>query len=196
MAILAAGSGGITFREDMKMKAALGLLVLLQLGMLSSSTVTYGGEPSLQPGDTGYENLSRPPEISHGRVSKVDVVGAWTSEPTLDQLGYIQVSYVFKRDGAYSQKLDMKSFCEPWVGQNCEYFWTVFDGQYSLADETLTLQQRKATSIILYRGQEDPISKDISFSPQRHEFLVKVAAGSLILKDKRTGRLEIFKPTR
>ena len=73
------------------------------------------------------------------QVADVNIVGVWQSEPTFGQLGLIQSSYTFNADGSYSNKLDMMSFCVETFGHDCEYYWMVIDGGYSVKDGVLTL---------------------------------------------------------
>ena len=124
-----------------------------------------------------------------------NVIGSWVAEPVLGQLGRIQVSYTFKADGSFSKKLDMLSFCGMGaVSPDCEYYWMVTEGNYSVAGSVVSLRSEKGKSIQLRRGQTHPVSSDLKIKPQVEEFILKIEGGKLILTDKKKGESQIFVP--
>ena len=130
------------------------------------------------------------------QAAYVNVVGSWTADPALGQLGLIQVSYQFKADGQYIQRLDLKSFCDEYYGQNCEYFWMVFEGEYSVTRGVITLHPQIEKIVILHRGQANPViqQKDQNTNARAEEFSIDVIHGNLILTNRINSRATTFKP--
>ena len=115
-----------------------------------------------------------------------DVTGVWMAEPQLGQLGMIQSSYTFNGDGTFQQKADFKSFCGMGaVKPDCEYFWTVSEGTYSLGVDALTLKHEKMTSILKYQGYAEPQRRDMQMRPMTESMQVSFEGDRMTLTDKK-----------
>ena len=119
----------------------------------SSTDKETKGELATPPGIS-----TQPPQIAlslHGERAKAsDVVGHWISEPAPGQLGVSQSSYSFHQDGTYSHKLDFISFCDGCSGRiDCDYFWMIFEGNYTVQSGVFTLETGSMKRIILPTGQ-------------------------------------------
>ena len=123
---------------------------------------------------------------------EADVTGVWTAEPQLGQLGVIQSSYTFNSDGTFQQKADFKSFCGMGaVKPDCEYFWTVSEGTYSLGVDALTLKHEKMTSILKYQGYAEPQRRDMQMRPMTESMQVSFEGDRMTLTDKK-GKLHSY----
>lgn len=134
--------------------------------------------------------------VSHAAEELVDfdITGSWASEPQLGQLGFVQVSYTFSRDGTFSQKVDFKSFCGMGaVTPDCDYFWNVLQGKYSLNDSVLKLHHEKARSHLKYQGKAEPVLRDMEMQPMTEEMRLSVDQGRLVFTNKK-GQAQIFSP--
>jgi hypothetical protein len=85
-----------------------------------------------------------------------EIVGSWRADPHLSQLGLVQNTYSFRNDGTYSQITNFFSFCEERYEQDCEYFWTVTDGDYSFTEGKLKLYPKKQTRVTQKKGGSAP----------------------------------------
>jgi len=134
-------------------------------------------------------------DIDTVQAAVIQIVGDWQSEPILGQLGVIQSSYTFNAEGSYSNKLDMISFCEEQYGQDCEYFWKVFSGKYSVEDEVITLSAIEDKTVKLGKGQSKPdIRIDAEFNPQTNEYMVKLDAGNLVMTGIKDNESVTYRP--
>jgi hypothetical protein len=107
-----------------------------------------------------------------------DVTGVWMSEPALGQLGYVQNTYTFKKDGKFSLKMDFKSFCGMGaVTPDCEYFWMVFEGDYLLSGNSLVLNTTKGQDIQQRKGEPKPIVRDDTLRGENRQSFEYVANG-------------------
>lgn len=123
-----------------------------------------------------------------------DITGSWVSEPQLGQLGFVQVSYTFSRDGTFSQKVDFKSFCGMGaVTPDCDYFWNVSQGKYSLNGSILKLHHEKASSQLKYQGKAEPVLRDMKMKPMTEEVRLGVDQGKLVFTSKQ-GKTQVFSP--
>jgi hypothetical protein len=110
-----------------------------------------------------------------------DVTGVWMSEPTLGQLGYVQKTYTFKKDGKFSVKTDFKSFCgQGAVTPDCEYFWMVFEGDYSLSGNSLVLHTTKGQNIQKRKGEPKPIVRDDTPKGENRQSIEYVVNGKAL----------------
>lgn len=120
------------------------------------------------------------------------------AEPILGQLGYIQNTYAFKKDGKFSLKQDFKSFCGIGaVTPDCEYFWMVFEGIYSISGNSLVLHTTKGQHVQQRKGESKPIIRDELLqggNKQTFEFLVDGNTLSLIEKSKNKPMIFIRQP--
>jgi len=134
--------------------------------------------------------------FSAEQPAATSVTGAWLAEPVLGQLGLIQVSYTFKADGSFSQKLNMLSFCgRGAVTPDCEYFWFVTDGKYTVSGSVLRLHIEKKRDILKLQGQSVPRIRDDGGTPVPAlvEYSIANDQGKLILTDKK-GNAQTFLP--
>ena len=138
------------------------------------------------------ENIEQAVEIE--QAADINIVGVWQSEPILGQLGLIQSSYTFNSDGSYSNKLNMISFCEERHGQDCEYFWLLSDGGYSVKNGVITLSNIETKAVRLRKGQSKPEIKVQPDYPKSDEYMVKLEAGNLILTGIKDDESVIYKP--
>lgn len=123
-----------------------------------------------------------------------DITGSWASEPQLGQLGFVQVSYTFGQDGTFSQKADFKSFCGMGaVTPDCDYFWNVSQGKYSLNGSVLKLHHEKANSHLKYQGKAEPVLRDMQMQPMTEEMQLGVDQGKLVFTNKK-GKTQVFSP--
>lgn len=135
-----------------------------------------------------------PPLWAEEDTADAGVTGSWIAEPALGQLGFIQVSFTFREDGLFSQKLNFVSFCG--IGAlvpDCEYFWTVSEGKYFLAGKIIHLRHEKARSVQLRKGQTAPQVNDMGMKPLVEEFRFRINQGKLIFTDK-NGKSQTFMP--
>ena len=42
------------------------------------------------------------------------------------------------------------------MGQNCEYFWTIFDGRYSIENGVVTIYSKEKKYVTLKKEQSKP----------------------------------------
>lgn len=123
-----------------------------------------------------------------------DITGSWASEPQLGQLGVVQISYTFSQDGTFLQKLDFKSFCGMGaVTPDCDYFWNVSQGKYSLNGSVLKLHHEKANSHLKYQGKTEPVLRDMKMKPMTEEMQLSVDQGKLVFTSKK-GKTQVFSP--
>lgn len=137
--------------------------------------------------------VATPRALGIEQASNVNVVGSWTSDPVLGQLGFIQISYTFNADGSYSNKMNFISFCKG-QAQDCEYFWIISEGRYSVKSEALALHPKKLETVILRRGKTNP---DIHEKPSNlhvQEFFVELLHGNLVMTNKKNGESVTLKP--
>ena len=144
-------------------------------------------------------SLSIYPAISFGsqdieQATDITIVGAWQSEPTLGQLGLIQSIYTFNADGTYSNKLDFISFCEKGMGQNCEYFWMVFDGRYSVENGVITLSSKETKYVTLKKGESKPNIRVQTENLKPKEYMVELDEENLIMTDVNKSETFKYKP--
>lgn len=126
----------------------------------------------------------------------VDITGSWLAEPELGQMGMIQSSYAFQADGAFRQKADFKSFCgRGAVKPDCEYFWTVSEGTYTLEAGVLNLQHNRMTSLLKYQGYAEPQRRDMGMRRMQEAIRIVIQGDRMILTDKKGRTLEYVRST-
>jgi hypothetical protein len=138
------------------------------------------------------------------QLPDLDIVGAWQSEPILSQLGLIQTTYTFNADGSYSSKNNFMSFCEQKVGQNCEYFWEIDEGEYTIKNGVMILHAKTTTTVLLKKGESEPEihnlvrttrSEEYEAEHSFSEYRVELDAGNLSVTGMRgESEKRIFKP--
>lgn len=124
-----------------------------------------------------------------------DISGTWISDPELAQLGLIQVTYSFNKDGTFKHKLNFLSFCGIGaITPDCQYFWHVTEGRYTADSKALHLHFQKGFSQLLYQGQMVPLIRDMGLQPGSEDIQAMIdEQGNLVLSDKQ-GKLHSFKP--
>ena len=127
-------------------------------------------------------------------AADVEVVGEWQSEPALSQLGTMQSTYKFNADSSFSNKLNMISFCEIQDGQNCEYFWIIHEGTYSIKNGLLTLKTENVKGVILHKGKNKPEINNQKVQPFSENYKAKIDAGKLVLTNMKSTASEIYSP--
>jgi len=123
-----------------------------------------------------------------------DIVGTWMSEPILGQLGYIQTTYVFRKNGSFSAKSNFLSFCGIGaVKPDCEYFWIVDEGDYLLVSDSVTLTLKTQRSVQQRQGQAKPI---VRAEPLQRvvssTYTYQASTKSITLTEKDNGRQHVF----
>lgn len=123
-----------------------------------------------------------------------EIIGKWQSETIHSQLGFTQVSYTFNAGGSYSNKVDLMSMCEEQYRINCECFWMISDGRYSVKSGVITLYTKNVKIVILRKGQSKP---DIRFETDHahsNEYTVRLDAGKLIITGVKDNESVVLKP--
>lgn len=104
------------------------------------------------------------------QLPDIDIVGVWQSEPVLSQLGHVQTTYTFNADGSYSGKNNYISFCDQQSGQNCEYFWEITDGEYTVRNGVMILHAKTTTTVLLKQGESEPEIHKLVSAPRSEEY--------------------------
>lgn len=113
-----------------------------------------------------------------------NIIGTWVSEPTLGQLGYIQQTYIFRKNGKFSLKMDFQSFCGMGaVTPDCEYFWMVGEGRYAVSGDKLTLHMTRRQRIQQRKGAPHPLVQDDA-APASMAYTYTLQGNSLTLQNK------------
>lgn len=133
-------------------------------------------------------------QIKGERAKASDVLGSWISEPRLGQLGLIQSSYSFQKDGSYSHKLNFMSICDGCNrGIDCDYFWTIFEGKYTVRDGVFTLNSESEKKVILSTGQPKPSITVSSEHPQSHKVIIERKDDFLLIRNSIDAEVAVFK---
>jgi len=123
----------------------------------------------------------------------VDLMGTWVSEPALGQLGVIQTTITFSDEGAYAQKADFISFCDGQDrGIDCEYFWMINEGHYSVAGNIVTVHIKKDRKVLLRAGQAAPEITENSAYPRSHDLLVERQGNALLIRKSSDEKATMF----
>jgi hypothetical protein len=147
-----------------------------------------------QRADSYNSSSSNNKQTKGERAKASDVVGTWISEPTLGQLGMSQSSYSFQEDGTYSHKLDFISFCDECSGRiDCDYFWMIFEGNYTVQNGIFTLETGSMKRIILPTGQAEPIVTEDPNHPQSSEIMVERQGDDLLIRESAEAEASVFK---
>lgn len=130
---------------------------------------------------------------SGGNTPVGDLVGTWVSEPALGQLGMIQTTITFRDGGAYEQKADFISFCDGQDrGIDCEYFWMIHEGRYSVAGNIVTVRIEKDRKVLLRTGQAEPEVTKNSEYPRSHDLIVERQGDALWIRKSPDEEATVF----
>ena len=130
---------------------------------------------------------------SGGTAPDVELVGTWVSEPALGQLGMIQTTITFRDGGAYAQKADFISFCDGHSrGIDCEYFWMIHEGRYSVAGNIVTVHIEKDRKVLLRTGQAEPEVTENSKFPRSHDLVVERQGDALLIRKSSNKNATVF----
>jgi hypothetical protein len=125
-------------------------------------------------------------------VTSVEVIGTWTSEPALAQLGLIQASISFLDGSTYSRKLDFLSFCQ--IGSiDCEYFWMIDEGTYSAQGAIFTFEIQREKRVVLRGGQTEPEITELTVRPRTYELAVKRDGDHLLVSESAANKATVFR---
>lgn len=119
----------------------------------------------------------------------VDIKGSWIAPPALGQLGYIQETYTFRKDGTFSRKADFKSFCgKGAIKPDCVYYWMIAEGHYTLKGSLLKLRLEKGTAILLQEGDSDPMVRPLDVHVIKEDIKLAVDQGNLVFINAKGGK--------
>lgn len=134
---------------------------------------------------------------SGGTAPDVDVVGTWVSEPVLEQLGVIQTTITFRDQGTYTQKADFISSCDgQGRGIDCEYFWMVHEGHYSVAGNIITVRIERDRKVLLRIGQSESEITGNSEYPCSHDIVVERQGNTLLIRRSADEEATVFERDR
>ncbi len=127
-------------------------------------------------------------------VIDADVLGTWVSEPVLGQLGRVQSSFTFQRDGSVSLRQDFISFCDGRARlPDCDYFRIFREGRYTYHDGVINITDKTEKRVLLLTGQREPEITENILDTISYDILVERLDDSLLIRESENDEAAVFR---
>ena len=79
------------------------------------------------------------------------------------------------------------------MGQNCEYFWTIFDGRYSIENGVVTIYSKETKYVTLKKEQSKPNIRVQTEYLKPKEYFIELDEENLIMSNTKSNESIMFK---